>query len=413
MSTANEVFQLYANYVNPFKVDSLKSIHFDRLFNKAEGCYVYDSDGSAYLDFVSGFGSNTLGHNHPGLMQKLIESLLAIKPNINPYGITSEAAQLAERLVKISNNKLNKVYFSSTGSEAVESALKFAMAYNKRNKFISIKNGFHGLTLSATALADNAFWHAALPILPMEVDHIQINNVDELNNLLSQKFYSAIILEPIQGSSGSGAWYGDKLQELAYIAKKHGALIILDEVMTGLGRTGDWFAYQTLNSDFEPDIVVTSKGLTGGLIPLSAVLMNDIVYGSMFNESLGQNHAATFSENRLAVICGLSVLKFVEQEKLLDNARNCGNIFKKLFHELEKSHYPVKNINVIGLCISFEIVEEDQYQTTAMDVCLNLLEKKILTALTPHEPNFIRLTPPLNINFDQIKDFFHTLKSCF
>ncbi|MFZ2315197.1 MAG: aspartate aminotransferase family protein [Gammaproteobacteria bacterium] len=413
MSITSEIFQRYANYINPFKVDSLNSIKFDHLFNKAQGCYLYDEDDNAYLDLVAGFGSNTVGHYHPCLVQELTESLILAKPNINPWGISPEAAMLAERLIIMSRNKLNKVYFASSGSEAIDSALKFSMAHTKRTSFVAVTNGFHGLTVAATSLTSNDFWRDALPSLPLDVDYINFNDLDTLEGCLMQKSVAAIVLEPIQGSSGAGAWDGEILSELAFLAKKHGALLIVDEVMTGLGRTGSWFAYQSICADLIPDIIVTSKGLTGGLIPLSAVLMTDEVYDSMFRDAFGENHAATFSANNLAVTCGLSVLEIVEQEDLLKNAKECGNLLMELLKKLVSESIPIGNINVTGLCISFEIVEEERYQVNAADVCLNLLDKRILTAIAPHEPSYIRLTPPLNINIDQINHFINSLKNCF
>lgn len=413
MPNVSDVFQQYANYINPFKVDSLKSIAFDRLFNKAQGCYLYDEDDNAYLDLVAGFGANTLGHNHPCLIQKITESFTLAKPNINPWGILPEAAKLAERLVLMSNNKLNKAYFASSGSEAIDSALKFSMAHTKKTSFIAIKNGFHGLSIATTSLTGNAFWQEALPSLPLDVNHIAINDLKALKECLKNKSIAAIVIEPIQGSSGAGPWHAENLKKLAFLAKEYGALLIIDEVMTGLGRTGDWFAYQTIYDGLKPDMVVSSKGLTGGLIPLSVVLMTDEIYHSMFSDAFGENHAATFSGNYLAVSCGLSVLEITEQENLLKNAKKCGELFNTSLHFLSRENLPIGNINVTGLCISFEIIEENEYQARAIDICLSLLDKKILTAIAPHESNYIRLTPPLNINTDQINHFIYSLRNCF
>jgi len=413
MSTVSEIYQRHADYINPYKVDSLIAIEFDCLFTKAQGCYLYDEFDNAYLDLVAGFGSITLGHYHPDLIQRLNESLLLSRPNINPWGIVPDAANLGERLVRMTKSKLNKVYFASSGSEAMDSALKFSMAHTKRTSFVAVNSGFHGLTVAATSLAGHSFWRNALPLLPLDVDHIDMNDLTALKKCLQQKPVAAIILEVIQGSSGKGAWRSEALKELASLAKAYGALLIVDEVMTGLGRTGDWFGYQTISASFMPDIILTSKGLTGGLIPLSAVLMTDEIYHSMFSDAAGANHGATFSANNLAVSCGLAVLQITEQEKLLENVKVSGNLFNDGLYSLAKSHFPIRNINAIGLCVSFEVIEEDHYQTRATDVCLQLLDKKILTALAPHDTNYIRLTPPLNINADQINYFIRSLKDCF
>lgn len=407
------IFQRYAEYINPFKVDSLRSIEFDRLFIEAKGCYLFDENGNAYLDLVAGFGSNTLGHCHSQLLNKMTETLMLAKPNINPWGIAPEAAKLAEKLVLCSKNKLNKVYFASSGAEAIDSALKFAMAHTQRISFIAVRNGFHGLTLATTSLSDNVLWHNGLPSFTLDVDYININDLEELTNYLKRKPVAAIILEPIQGSSAAGAWDGEILNELANLAKRYGTLLIIDEVMTGLGRTGDWFAYQTLCPDLNPDIVVTSKGLTGGLIPLSAVLMTDEIYHAMFSDSLGANHAATFSGNHLAMSCGLAVLEITERETLLTNARVCGDLFKEALHQLASRQLPIRNINVTGLCITFTIAEDECYPLSATDICLNLLREGVLTALTPHHPDTIRLTPPLNISATEIQKFIAALTNCF
>lgn len=406
-------FDGYKRYVNPYVVDFLKSIELDIVFNKAEGCYIFDSNNTAYLDFVSGFGAMTLGHNHPELIKKMKNILDFSMPNINPWGIVPDTALLAEKLVGYTKRKMEKVYFASSGSEAVESALKFALACTGRKAFIAINNGFHGLTLTATALAGNCIWKKRLPEFSVEVDHVDINDVNKIEELFLKKSYAGIIIEPVQGSSGMGIWHSEYFKEVARLAKKHKVMLILDEVMTGLGRTGMWFAYQKILPELSPDIIVISKGLTGGLIPISAVLMTNKVYTGMFGgKAMGGGHGATFSGNALGIACALATLNIIENDKLIDNVDVVSHYINKKLLELKSNGFPIGNISIIGLSVGFEVIFMDskKYLTAASEVCLKLTKNKVFTTLAPHNHHYIRLTPPLNTSLHDVDNFINALE---
>lgn len=403
-------FNDYSKYVNPYKPKFLYSIGIEDDFIKAKDCYLYNKHGQDYLDLVSGFGANNLGHNNDELIESVKIYLSEEQPIINPWGIPKEISYLSKKLISLTKNKLGKVYFSSTGSEAVESSLKFAMACTKRNKLISVKNGFHGLTMFSTQLTDNALWKDFLPNINLGIDYISINDIDSIKDLLETNDYAAIIIESIQGSSGSGVWTKEALKSLSDLSKNHGALLIIDEVMTGLGRIGHWFAYQSLYPGLVPDMIIVSKGLSGGITPNSAVLMTNSVYKGMFGGSaMGGRHGSTFSGNSFSAFCGLSVIDIIEKNGLLKNAIYSGKLFQKGLLDLKNKGFPIGEISIFGLSISFEIVNDPKNSISAQKACMDLVKNRVLTTIAPHNKEYIRITPPLNIKREDVFKFLEIL----
>ncbi len=351
---------------------------------RGQGMRVWDADGKEYLDFLAGIAVNVLGHCHPRMV-KAIQEQAATLIHTSGYYYTAPIAKLAEKLVRVSG--MDRAFFCNSGAEANECALKIARKYGKAhggvNKFgiVAAQKSFHGRTMATvTATGQPKYQEPFLPLLP-GVSHVPYNDIAALEAAVTADT-CAVLLEPVQGEGGVYPAHKPYLEAACALCDKHDALLILDEVQTGIGRTGKWFAYE--HYGVVPDILTSAKALGGGF-PIGACLAR----GAAATTLVPGDHGSTYGGNPLACAAALSVLETVEDEHLIANAHAMGAYF---VHRLNEPRFraKVKDIRALGLMIGVELVAPD-----ARRVMLESMERGLLfSAIGDHT---LRLVPPLII----------------
>lgn len=366
-------------------------------FVRGQGTRLYTEEGEEYLDFTAGIAVCNLGHSHPELIKVLTEQAQKLWHTSNLY-YTEPQARLAKALTELTFGE--KVFFANSGAEAVEAALKLARryAYEKfgpqKYKFLALHNSFHGRTMGALSVTGQPkYWEGFTPLLE-GVIFIPANDLEALERAMSEEI-CAVILEPIQGEGGVYPLNRDFLQRVRELCDKFKALLIFDEIQTGIGRTGKLFAYEHFS--IEPDVLCTSKALANGL-PLSAIIARSEVMSALKPGT----HASTFGGNPIICAVALKVLEMVSDPNFLEEVTLKGKVFKDKLISLAKDCPKIKEIRGQGLLLAVEFKEE------VSPIYSALLQRKILT--TTPKPNILRLTPPLIVSYREIDFFMETLK---
>ena len=347
----NEKYGLHERYLNAQMVRVLKTIGYDVDFVSAEGPHVTDAAGARYLDLLSGFGVFAVGRNHPAIIAALKQVLDARLPNLVQMDVAILAGVLAERLLALMPG-MERAFFCSTGSEAVESAIKFAHAATGRGKLVYCSSGFHGLTMGATSLnGTEVFQKGFEPLLP-DCVKIPFNDLPALEAALRGNDVAAFFVEPIQGK-GVYMPSDEYLPEALRLCRKHGALFIADEIQTGMGRTGKFLACEHWGVD--PDMVLLSKSLSGGFVPVGALLTKQWIFSKLFDRmDRAMVHGSTFSKNDLGMAAALATLAIVEDEKLVARAATLGDAILGDFRAMRDKYELVKDVRGKGLMIGVE-----------------------------------------------------------
>jgi ornithine--oxo-acid transaminase len=404
--------QAYRQFVNPLWTDLLSDIGILREFVGGEGAYLLDASGNRFLDLIGGFGAAALGHGHSGLKKVLIDAVASSCPGITPWGISPQTGELACKLCELSGSIFQKVHFASGGAEAIDAALKFAAAATGRDRFLVFEGGFHGLTAAATGLSAGQ-WSEPFPRIWPNIERVPPAHPEILAAAIEAHRPAAVVLEVIQGSGGMRPWGSEALKQLGAIAKNRGVLVIVDEVMTGLGRTGEWFSFAAEGrSGFYPDFVVVSKVLTGGIVPLSAVLMTDEIFHAVFTgRHRVKIHGSTFSGARLGMLCGLGVLDIIARDDLLAHVRRVGARIEKGISLLQ-SRCLLAGFFGRGLLVGIDIGGDnpEARAASASATCLGLMDRGILTTVGSHDPGLLRLTPPFVLKDDDVDQFLDALE---
>ena len=356
-------------------------------FERGEGIYLYSVDGKKYVDFFAGIAVNTLGHSHSHLVSALQEQAGKLLHTSNLY-YSENQAKLAKKICE--NSCADKIFFANSGAEANEGAIKLARMYHykkgePRNKFVTLENSFHGRTLATVAATGQPKYQK--PYMPMlsEFVHVPRNDMASLEGAVDDKC-AGVIFEVVQGESGVHPLDNGYLKKARELCDKFGALLIIDEVQTGMGRTGTLFAYQ--QTEIEPDIFTLAKALGGG-IPIGAVCAKDAV--AVFEPG---EHGTTFGGNPFACRAGLAVFEVVESENLVENSRMMGEFLQE---ELRK--IGIKEVRGRGLMIAAEVGD-------APTAVKKLFEKGYLVGCVG---NTLRILPPLIVNKEQIREFAEVL----
>ncbi|MCI0655342.1 MAG: aminotransferase class III-fold pyridoxal phosphate-dependent enzyme, partial [Methylococcaceae bacterium] len=269
-SRAGENFSLHEAYLNSQMVRVLKTIGYDRVYTKAKGQYLYDREGNEYLDLLSGFGVFAIGRNHPKVVEALQDILSAELPDMVQMDVSLLSGLLAEKILRRCPSGLSRMFFCNSGAEAVEAAIKFARYTTGRPNIVHCEHSFHGLTLGALSLmGEEIFREGFGPLLP-GCNAVPFNNLDALDKALVRKDVAAFFVEPIQGK-GVNLPSDDYLREAQRVCAKYGTLFVADEIQTGIGRTGKFWAIE--HWGIEPDMILMAKALSGGFIPVGAVAM--------------------------------------------------------------------------------------------------------------------------------------------
>ena len=350
---ATETFDLAARHLDPSLVDVLRILGFDREYVSARGSYLYDAAGRAYLDFHTGEGFASLGHNNPEVAEVLhavlrAELLDGVQIHFSPL-----AGMLAEELTERLPAGLDAVFFANSGAEAVDSAMKFARAATGRPRLVSCVSSFHGVTLGPLSLVGDEFFKEGFgPLLP-GCELVPFGDLAALEAALRTRDAAAFIVEPIQGrmvTLPSGGY----LQAAQELCRRYGTLFVIDEIQTGLGRTGRWFALE--HWDLEPDVVLVGKALSGGYVPVAAMVTTREIH----NKAVGTLersyvHQSTFGRNRLSMGAGLAALRIIERDGLVEHAERIGNVLLEGLRQLQQRHEIIADVRGKGLMLGFEL----------------------------------------------------------
>ena len=360
-------------------------------FERGSGAWLFDQSGNKYLDGLSGVAVNTLGHNHPVLVQAISEQAKKLIHISNYYHI-DEQSMLADKLVAIS--ELSSVFFCNSGCEANEAAIKLARLHgHKLNidnpNIIVMSGGFHGRTMGTLSASGGRKYQAGFePLMPgfIRVPYDDIESIKKIANKKNK--VSAILVEPIQGEGGINipTDFNGYLSLLRNLCDENNWLLMLDEVQCGIGRTGKWFAHQ--HSDIKPDVMTLAKGLASGF-PIGACVTND----KASNLMLPGKHGSTFGGNPLACVAGITTLEVVEKDNLINNAINQGDLIAKELMLRIGDHDNVKSIRHKGLMIGIEL------DIPCVDLIEIALKDKLLINVTAEK--VVRLLPPLIIKEDE------------
>lgn len=411
--TEEDVRRTYSAHVNPDLINTLSLVGFDKVYTEAKDCTV-TSGGIGYLDFAGGYGSLAVGHNNPEVAEA-IRSVMNM-PNLLQASLHPYAAALAQAVAEVLPGSLNMSFFCNSGTEAVEGALKLARIATGREKIISTDLAFHGKTMgSLSATGKKKYKQPFEPLIP-GFDHIPYADLDALESALSNDDVAAFIVEPIQGEAGIIVPFDGYLKGASQICGKHGTLLIVDEIQSGMGRTGTMFAFQ--HEDIVPDIVCLAKSLSGGYIPSGAYCFSSKLwersYSGMDRSLL---HTSTFGGNTLAAAAGLKTLDILTRDnsKLIKDAADKGRYFIDKALKIKETSSLIKDVRGRGLMIGIEFAKPEFLQGSLGDlyheyfaslVASELLnEHHILTVYTLNNPNVIRIEPPLTVTYEMLDEF--------
>ncbi len=356
----------------------------------AKGSYVYDTSGKKYLDFIAGVSANSLGHQHPKVITA-IKNQLEKYTHVMVYGefVQQPQVQLCKALANTLPNNLNSIYLTNSGTEATEGALKLAKRFTGRTQIIAAKNGYHGNTQGAMSVCGSEEQNSAFrPLIP-DIKFIEFNNFVDLEKITSKT--AAVILETIQGGAGFIEPKNEYLTKVQQKCNEVGALLILDEIQTGIGRTGTFWGFE--NYKVIPDIVITGKGLGGGM-PIGAFIAAKKMMNCL-QEHPKLGHITTFGGHPVIAAAGLATVQEITNTNLIvETLRKEKLIRKKL------QHPKIKEIRGKGLMLAVMVDSAE----IASKIILQSLEKGLLLFWLLFEGKAVRITPPLTISDDEIKE---------
>jgi acetylornithine aminotransferase len=356
---------------------------------KGKGLVVTDADGKQYLDFLGGIATNILGHAHPAIV-KAVSKQVSILSHVSNFYVHPNAVELAEKLASMTGDKSAKVFFCQSGAEANEAALKLSRRTGKV-RVVAAQGAFHGRTMGALSLTGQPSKRE--PFLPLVkgVKHVPYGDIEAMRKAVNKKT-AMVIIEPIMGEAGVIVPPADYLQELRALCDAKGALLVIDAVQTGMGRTGDWFGYEY--SGITPDVITLAKGLGGGL-PLGAM----IAFGKAADLFQPGDHGSTFGGNPVTTAAGLAAIKFIESQKLLKKVEKQGAYLMQ-----ELALIPgVSEVRGAGLLLGIELEN-----LKSSDVAGALQKSGVL--VNAANPTTIRLAPALIVTDVQIKKFISIFK---
>jgi ornithine--oxo-acid transaminase len=403
-------YLMHASHLNEQMVRVLQTIGYDVGFCRGSGQYLFDRQGNRYLDLLSGFGVFAIGRNHSTLSKTLNDVLNSELPNLVQLDVSTLAGILAERLLAYVPY-LDKVFFTNSGTEAVEAAIKFSRAATGRPGIVYCDHAFHGLTYGALSLNGDAnFRNGFEPLLPC-CARVPFDDLPALEQALSLRDVAAFIVEPIQGK-GVNLPSDGYLKDAADLCRRHGTLFVADEIQTGLGRTGRFLSVE--HWGVEPDIVLIAKALSGGHVPSGAVLTRKSIYNRVFNRmDRAVVHGSTFAKNDLAMAAGIATLDVLESEKLIKNAERTGERLLRELNNLVPRYELLKQVRGKGLMIGVEFGKPSSFK---LKTAWNLLESankglfcqlitiplfkdhKILCQVAGHSSHTIKILPSFVIS---------------
>jgi ornithine--oxo-acid transaminase len=413
---------LWARAINPQFVRVLRTIDFDRTWVRAEGAYLWDEGGNRYLDLLGGFGMYAVGRNNPRVRAALVEALELETPGMLAMGVTALPGLLAEALLALAGGRLERCLFTSSGTEAVEAALKLGRAATGRARVVSTDHGFHGLTLgSLSANGNPEFTERFGPLLP-GFERVPFGDLGALEEQLRREDVAVFLVEPVQGKGVNlpPAGYLEGAQELC---RRYGTLFCVDEVQTGFGRTGRMFAFE--HWGLEPDLVPVAKSLSGGYVPVGALLMSRAVHEAVYDSmEHAVSHGSTFAPNELAMAAGLATLAELDAEGLVERSARLGGRLLEATRPLAEEFEVVQEVRGLGLMWAIEfgeprsgrrswrMIEKMQPGLFAQLVVGPLFSRhRILTQVAGHNMAVLKVLPPLMLADADLEEFVEALRT--
>ncbi len=373
--TSKQIRQQYEKYVLPNY--SKTGIAFVR----GKGSWLWDADGNKYLDFFPGWGVNGLGHCHPKVVSAIRDQAGKLLHVSNNYDHPWQAT-LAEKISKASFGGL--VYFCNSGAEAIESAIKLVRRWGsaeERYEIIAMKNSFHGRTLAAVTATGQDKHHEGFAPLVQGFSHVPFNDLEAVCGTITAKT-AAILVEPIQGEGGIHVATSEFMKGLRKLCNERRLLLVLDEVQTGMGRTGKMFCYQ--HYGIQPDVMTLAKSLGGG-VPIGAMVVDK----RLNNVLVPGTHATTFGGGPLVTRAGLAVFEAIQKGKLTQRAARMGNYLRKRLEQMAKKYLVIQEIRGKGLMIGVELVQSGK------EIVVECLKRRLLINCT--QEKVLRLMPALTV----------------
>lgn len=426
---------LHARHINPVVMALGGASNFVKTFVRGEGSYLFDAAGNRYLDFIAGFGSMNLGHNHPAVVQAVSAALQSQAPGFIPASVNPFAATLASELISVAPPKLEMVFFGNSGTEANEAALKLSRIATGRTGFLHCDGSFHGKSMGSLSVTSNPEYRRPFAPLIPDCEAVPYGDFNALDRALSTRRFAAFIVEPIQAEGGMRVPPKGYLREAQALCRATGTLLIVDEVQTGMGRTGTLFAVES--EGVEPDVMTLAKSLGGGLIPIGAMLTRrDLwlnAYGSVQKFAL---HTSTFSGGSLACAAGLAALRVLRDEGLAANAQARGAQLQRGIVEICQQYNCVKEVRGRGLllglefqpvpdhiCAHWRAVDQTglmRFTVPGMDQAIKTIHvlhamqtllqaHNVYTQVARSNPLVLRIQPPLTISEDEVSQFLSAL----
>ncbi len=416
--------QTYTDHVNPQWVRLLNLLQMQTEYTLCSGAELHTAQGDVLLDFLSGYCVHNIGHNHPDVIDALHYELDRRGPAMLQSHVPDLAGDLAKRLCRLAGGKLEKAFFACSGSEGVEAAIKFSRATTGREGLLYCDGAFHGLTCGALSLMSEPFWRGKFGPMLANTAAIPFGDLAALQQKLRSKSYAAFFVEPVQAEGGIVLPPANYLKEARELCAKYGTLFVLDEVQTGMFRTGHFLAAH--HFDVEPDMVILAKALSGGLVPVSAVLMTNRIYESVY-DSLKRSivHTSTFGENSLSMRAALATLDVLENERLGPRALALGDQLRTRLREELSGYEMVREVRGLGMlsgivfCSPKQLglrlaLESFRHIHPAMFgqvlVMRMFRDQQVLTQMCGNNFMVLKVAPPLVIQTEQIEQFVRGIR---
>jgi ornithine--oxo-acid transaminase len=420
---AGEELSLNERFLNPQMGRILRTLGFDRRWTGGEGAHLIDSDGERYLDLFGGYGVFAIGRNHPEAIAAVEEVMAARTGNLPQLGVTLLSGVLAEQLLERSPESVAAMVPANTGTEAVEAAIKISRAATGRPRVLFAEHAFHGLTLGSLSINGNAEFRDGFgPLLP-GCQPVAFGDLTALERELATGDVAALVLEPIQGK-GVNLPPDGYLEKAQRLCQDSGALFVCDEVQTGLGRTGRFLALE--HWGLEPDMICLSKALSGGLVPIGALLVSRRAFDRVFDGmERAVRHGSTFGGNDLAAAAALATLRVLDEERLIERAERSGRLLLELTAPLVDRFETVREVRGLGLMWAIEFgppsggggrrlwdrVERRQPGLFSQLVTVPLFhDHRIFCQVAGHHMNVIKALPALTIEEQEIRRFAAALE---
>lgn len=420
----NTSVQTYIDHVNPQWVRLLNLLQMQTEYTLCSGAELHTAEGDVLLDFLSGYCVHNIGHNHPAVIDALHAELDRRGPAMLQSHVPDLAGDLAKRLCRLAGGKIEKAFFACSGSEGVEAAIKFSRATTGRQGLLYCDGAFHGLTCGALSLMNGPFWRGKFGPMLANTAAIPFGDIAALHEKLKSRNYAAFIVEPMQSEAGIVVPPPNYLKEAKAHCAKYGTLFVLDEVQTGLFRTGRFLAAH--HFDVEPDMVILAKALSGGLVPVSAVLMTNRIYDSVY-DSLKRSivHTSTFGENGLSMRAALATLDVLVQENLGPRALAMGDELRERLREDLSGYEMIQEVRGLGLLsgivfrppkqlrlrLAFESFRHIHPAMFGQVLVMRMFrDRRVLTQMCGNNFMVLKVAPPLTIEAGQIDKFVNSIR---